>query len=134
MVCWQYNDVSIWVYFCYFVGYVDVTCRSISHHRFSDDVFLVKFRNLSRCQFQIFFIGYHKNIFHRDNLLYPLKGLLYHGLSCSQDIMELFRKFSRTHRPKTASDAARHYDTIVIIWVHFLSLVIILSAPLSHRI
>ena len=119
MVCGQYNDVSIWVYLCYFVGYVYVTRRSISHHRFSDDVFLVKFRNLSSRKIQIFLIGYHKNIFHRNHLLYPLKGLLYHSFSCSQDIMELFRKFSRTHRPKTASDAARHYDTIVIIWVHF---------------
>ena len=91
------------------------TWRSVAHSRLKKNILHRKLRKLLTHQSLIISACHHPHILDRTKRSKPLHRHLYHRHTPAQNIHELLRIFRSTHRPETASNAARHnYDMIVI--------------------
>src|SRR5581483_5650032 len=93
------------------------TGGSVAHNRLGQYLVVAHIRYLLLYQFGVVLIGDDVNIFFRANLKESLVCILYEGFAGTKYIQELFRVRCSANRPKTASDATGHNDSIVI-FVH----------------
>ena len=88
---------------------------SIAHVRFAQHLLRFQIRKLFKHELFIALVGNDQNIFLRANRQEAVVGHLNERAPYTEDVVKLLWKSGAAHGPKTAANATRHDDTVILV-------------------
>jgi hypothetical protein len=97
------------------IGGKSDTGSCVSTLRLQKNLIFLQLRQLLHGELLVNLVGDDENVFDRNDLTKTVEGLLKQGTACSEEIKKLFGVRCPACWPKTASDAAAHYNTVIVV-------------------